>query len=41
MSHDQIGVRGHVGVTEVKKVNFTKNATPTDYVAWLRDFCMW
>ena len=33
MSHDQIAARGHVGVTGVKKVIFTKNATPTDYVA--------
>ena len=42
MSHDQIGVRGHVGVTGVKKVIFTKNATPpTDYVAWSRDLGMW
>ena len=37
MSHDQIRVKGHVGVTGVKKVIFTKNATPpTNYVAWLR-----
>ena len=42
MSHDQIGVKGHVGVTGVKKVIFTKNATPpTDYVAWSCDLCMW
>ena len=27
MSHDQHGVKGHVGVTGVKKVIFTKNAT--------------
>ena len=34
MSHGQIRVRGYVGVTGVKKVIFTKNATPpTDYVA--------
>ena len=34
MSHDQIRVKGHVGVTGVKKIIFTKNATPpTDYVA--------
>ena len=34
MSYDQIRVKGHVGVTGVKKVIFTKNATPsTDYVA--------
>ena len=42
MSHDQIWVRGHVGVTGVKKVIFTKNANPlTDYVAWSHDLCMW
>ena len=41
MSHDQIRVKGHVGVTGVKKVIFTKNATPTDYVAWSCDLCMW
>ena len=42
MSHDQIGVKGHVGVIGFKKVIFTKNATPpTDYVAWSRDLCMW
>ena len=42
MSHDQIRVKGHVGVTGVKKVIFTKNATPpTNYVAWLCDLCMW
>ena len=29
-----IGVKGHVGVTGIKNVDFTKNATlPTDYVA--------
>ena len=29
-----IGVKGHVGVTGVKNVDFAKNATPpTDYVA--------
>ena len=33
MSHDQIGVRGHVGVTGTKKVIFTENTTPTDNVA--------
>ena len=42
MSHDQIRVKGHVGVTGVKKVIFTKNATPpTNYVAWSCDSCMW
>ena len=42
MSHDQIRVKGHVGVTGVKKVIFTKNATPpTNYVAWSCDLCMW
>ena len=40
MSHDQIGVRGHAGVTGVKKAIFTKNATPTDYVGRSRDLCM-
>ena len=29
MSHDQHGVKGHVGVTGVKKVIFTKNASPS------------
>ena len=34
MSHDQIGVKGHVGVTGVQTAIFTKNASPpTDYVA--------
>ena len=33
------GVRGHYGVTGVKKVIFTKNASsPSDYVASTRDF---
>ena len=42
MSHDQIRVKGHVGVTGVKKVIFTKNvAPPTNYVAWSCDLCMW
>ena len=41
MSHDQIRVKGHVGVTGVKKVIFTKNATPTNYVAWSCNLCMW
>ena len=31
MSHDQHGVKGHVGVTGVKKVIFTKNASPTNF----------
>ena len=29
MSHDQHGVKGHVGVTGVKKVIFTQNASPS------------
>ena len=42
ISHDQIRVKGHVEVTGVKKVIFTKNATPpTNYVAWSCDLCMW
>ena len=42
MSHDQIRVKGHVGVTGVKKVIFTKNATlSTNYVAWSCNLCMW
>ena len=42
MSHDQIGVKGHIGVIGFKKVIFAKNATPpTDYVAWSRDLGMW
>ena len=42
MSYVQIGVKCHVGVTGVKKVIFTKNATSsTDYVAWSHDLCMW
>ena len=37
--HDP-GVKGHVGVTGVKKVIFTKNATsPTDYRVWSCDSC--
>ena len=40
MSHDQIRVKGHVGVTGVKKVIFTKNATsPTNYRVWSCDSC--
>ena len=40
MSHDQIRVKGHVGVTGVKKVIFTKKATsPTDYRVWSCDSC--
>ena len=40
LSHDQIRVKGHVGVTGVKKVIFTKNATsPTDYRVWSCDSC--
>ena len=35
------GVQGHYGVTGVKKVIFTKNASsPSDYVASTRDFCI-
>ena len=35
------GVRGHYGVTGVKKVIFTKNASsPSDYVASTRDLCI-
>ena len=35
------GVRGHYGVTGVKKVIFTKKASsPSDYVASTRDFCI-
>ena len=40
MWHDQIRVKGHVGVTGVKKGIFTKNATsPTDYRVWSCDSC--
>ena len=40
MSHDQIRVKVHIGVTGVKKVIFTKNATsPTDYRVWSCDSC--
>ena len=40
MSYDQIGVKGDIGVTGVKKVIFTKNATPpTDYKVWSCDSC--
>ena len=31
MSHDQHGVKGHVGVTGVKRSVFTKNASPTNF----------
>ena len=42
MSYDQIGVKGHVGVTGVKKVIFTKKvSSPTGYVAWSCDLCIW
>ena len=35
------GVRGHDGVTGVKKVIFTKKASsPSDYVSSTRDFCI-
>ena len=41
MSYDQIGGKGHVGVTGVKKVIFTKYATPpTDYRVWSCDSCI-
>ena len=40
MWHNQIRVKGHVGVTGVKKVIFTKNATsPTNYRVWSCDSC--
>ena len=36
------GVRGHDGVTGVKKVIFTKKASsPTECVALTRDLCIW
>ena len=39
---DQFGVKGHVGVTGVKKVIFTKNAiSPSDYMVWSRDSCIY
>ena len=39
-SYNQLGVKGHVGVTGVKKGHFTKNATPaTDYRLWSHDSC--
>ena len=35
------GVRGHDGVTGVKKVIFTKKASsPSDYIALMRDLCI-
>ena len=37
----QIGVRGHIWVTGVKKIIFTKNATPTDNVAWSSKWLMY
>ena len=38
---DNEGVRGHDGVTGVKKVIFTKKASsPTKYLALLRDLCI-
>ena len=38
MSYDHSGVKGHVGVTGVKKVNFLKKvSTPLNYVALTRD----
>ena len=39
---DNGGVRGHDGVTGVKKVIFTKKASsPTEYLALMRDLCIW
>ena len=41
MSYNENGVKGHVGVTGVKKVKNSKNATPpTDYRVWSRDSCI-
>ena len=38
---DNGGVRGHDGVTGVKKVIFTKKASsPTEYLALTRDLCI-
>ena len=38
---DNDGVRGHDGVTGVKKVIFTKKAlSPTEYLASMRDLCI-
>ena len=38
---DNGGVRGHDGVTGVKKVIFTKKASsPTEYLASMRDLCI-
>ena len=41
MSYNQPGVKGHVGVTGVKKVIFSKNATPPtesiEYMLWSCD----
>ena len=38
---DNGGVRGHDGVTGVKKVIFTKKASsPTEYLALMRDLCI-
>ena len=42
MSHDQHGVKGHVGVTGVKKVIFTKNASPsTNFKLRTCDLYIW
>ena len=36
--HDQFGVKGHDGVTGVKKVSFTKIViSSTDYIVWSCD----
>ena len=38
---DSDGIRGHNGVTGVKKVIFTKKASsPTEYLASMRDLCI-
>ena len=42
-SHTQkmVGIRGHDGVTGVKKVVFTKKASsPTEYLDSMRDLCI-
>ena len=40
-SYQQFDLKGHVGVTGVKKVIFTENATPpTHYIAGARDSCI-
>ena len=37
MSYDQIGFKGHDGITGVKNVILTENASPAVYIAWSRD----